>query len=378
MLRFIQKRERGQVLMMTLLLLPILLGMTGMAVDIGAYASDRRSLQNVADSVALAASQELCATSCTDYSAAQAAGEAILSTYNLDLSTATVTITGSGGNTAPKITVQVTRPHEFAFMQIVGIQSKSVAARAAAVKVSFGGSDGIVPWSVTQATVDAAGSGVPMVMKYDADGADTGNFGAIRIDGSGANVYGDSVMYGSQYYACAVSALNCSVNDCFAGASFPNSCAEDAPECDGPDCIPQTGNVIGPTRTGVDFRMNNTSTACDTFEETFTSLGGGAYNLDPDCNPWIDGPGKCTGNDPGLCSRRVIIIPVVDSFGSGTSDPTTIQRFALVYLEGYDASKCQGNVCEIKGRFVRADVTTGALSGTYDPNAAVQFARLSE
>lgn len=376
MLRFIRRRERGQVLMMTLLLLPILLGMTGMAVDIGSYAGDRRSLQNAADSVALAASQKLCATSCTDYSAARAAGEAILSAYDVD--PAAVTITGSGGSTAPKITVQITRPHAFAFMPIVGIQSKSVGARAAAVKVSFGGRNGIVPWSVTQATVDASGSGAPMVMKYDATGANNGNFGAIRIDGSGANTYQSSVTYGSQYYACAVSAPNCTPGAC--PGTYPATCAENSPTCDGPDCTPQTGNLIGPTREGVDFRMgvNNTSAACDTFAETFASLGGGKYHLNPDCNPWIDGLGTCTGNNPGLCSRRVIIIPVVDSFGNGVSDPATIQRFALVYLEGYDAGKCQGNQCEIKGRFVSADVNARALAGVYDPTASIHFTRLSE
>lgn len=376
MLRIFRRRERGQVLMFVAALAPILLGMTGMAIDIGGYAGHKRHLQNAADSIALAAAQDLCTVTCTDTSAAIATGNTWAAKNNINPSDVTITV--SGGATAPAVRAAIQTSHTFAFMRILGIGSKGIGASAVAVKASFGGSDGIVPWSVTQATVDGAASGVPMVMKYDADGVDLGNFGAIRIDGSGANVYGDSVLYGSQYYACAVSALNCTVNDCFAGASFPNSCAEDAPQCDGPDCVPQTGNVIGPTRTGVDFRMNNTSAACDTFEETFTSLAGGTYNLNPDCNPWIDGPGKCTGNDLGLCSRRVIIIPVVDSFGSGTSDPTTIQRFALVYLEGYDSGTCQGNVCEIKGRFVRADVTTGALSGTYDPNAAVQFARLSE
>ena len=141
----------------------------------------------------------------------------------------------------------------------------------------------------------------------------------------------------------------------------------------------ETGNVIGKTRDGVDFRMNNTMPECDTFEEVFTAPDSvtGISNLNPDCNPWLDGPGKCTSATDS-CSRRVIIIPVIDSFGNGASDPGTIQRFALLFLEGYDSGKCQGNQCEIKGRFVMADINTNALAGTYDPEAPIHFTRLDE
>ena len=211
-------------------------------------------------------------------------------------------------------------------------------------------------------------------MKYDATGANVGNFGAIRIDGAGASVYNNSVMYGSTTTACAVSAPNCTTGSC--PGNYPNVCAETAPECDWPECTPQTGNLIGPTRTGVDFRMNNTSSTCDSFAEAFTMLNG-SYHLNPDCNPWLDGPGKCT-TPTALCSRRVIIIPVVDTFGNGASQPATIQRFALIFLEGYDSGMCTGNSCEIKGRFVQADVNTGALAGTFDPTALVHFAKLVE
>ena len=77
-------------------------------------------------------------------------------------------------------------------------------------------------------------------------------------------------------------------------------------------------------------------------------------------------------------SRRVIIIPVIDEFGNGSSDPVEIQRFALLFLEGYDDGKCSGNSCEIKARFVNADVTTGGLAGNFDPVANVHFAKLVE
>ncbi|HLB23325.1 MAG TPA: Tad domain-containing protein [Dehalococcoidia bacterium] len=365
--------DRGQVAMVAALTLPVLLGMTGMAIDVGTYASDRRQLQNAADSIALAAAQEL-----PDESAAVAAAHQWATRNGISLSDLTLTIdTTTTGGSAPYARATIDRQHDFAFVKVVGIDSKDVSARAAASKVSFGGSNGIVPWTVTQATQDAATLGGEVIMKYDADGANIGNFGAIRIDGPGANTYNTSVKFGSTAYACAATAPNCTTGAC--PGVYPEQCAETAPECDGPDCTPQTGNLIGPTATGVDFRINNTMPECDTFDEVFSTPDPitGKSNIDPDCNPWTDGPGKCT-SDTDICSRRVIIIPVVDSFGSGASDPATIQRFALMFLEGYDDGKCQGNSCEIKGRFVSADINTRALAGSYDEDALIHFVRLSE
>ncbi len=371
-----RRREQGQVIMFVAVIAPLLLGMTGMAIDIGGYAGHKRQLQNASDSIALAAAQGLCNTTCSDTTVATANANAWAVKNNIKPSD--LTLTFFGGSTAPAVRATVKGTHTFAFMRVLGVSSKGIGASAAAEKVSFGGGAGIVPWSVTQATVDAVGSGGSMVMKYDATGGNIGNFGAIRIDGPGASVYRDSVMYGSQDFACAVTAPNCTVGACATGI-YPAPCAENSPTCVGPECTPQTGNLIGPTATGVDFRMNNTSAACNTFDAAFSSLGAGKYHLNADCNPWTSGPGACTSNAIGfLCSRRVIVIPVVDSFGSGASTPTTIQRFALVYLEGYDAGKCTGNNCEIKGRFVQADVNPRTLAGAYDPKALIQFAKLTE
>lgn len=365
--------ERGQVLMMSALLAPVLLAMAGMAVDVGGYASDRRSLQNSADSIALAAGQEL-----PDEADAIDAGESWATKNGIDL--ADVMITVSGGDESPTVTVQINRDHDFAFMQIVGIDSSDVGARAVVQKVSFGGGSGIVPWAVTQATVDAASNGTQVVMKYDATGVDNGNFGAIRIDGSGSSTYNTSVRYGSSTVACAETSPNCVAGAC--PGTYPSTCAETAPECDGPDCAPQTGNMVGNTRTGVDFRMNNTMASCNEFNEAFpTQSADGKYQLNPDCNPWTDGPGKCL-TTTSLCSRRVIIIPVVEDFGNGTSDVLTVTRFALIWLDGWtgwpDPNLCTGNTCEISGRFVWADINANALAGTYDPEASIHFARLTE
>ena len=459
-----RKSERGQVLIVVALLIPVLLGMAALAIDIGTYASERRDMQNDADSIALAGAQGLPDSAAVTSLANEWAGK-----NGIDLSEMTLSI--YGGTTAPTVRVTLNRPHEFSFIRALGISQKDVGAIAAAQKLSVAGGAGIVPWSITQDTVDAAASGALVTIKYDSNGNyGQGNFGAIRIAGNGASDYEDSAKYGADSVICASGTPNCTTSGC--PGTYPTTCAENAPECDGDQCQPKTGNMTGPTRDAVDFRMNNTDTGCDTFGEAFTPLSvasnlseelekyvyagpgaGGAgsgfgarypqkqptntptntptkTNTDADLHAdaheyacshqhaasthrdeharWSDeyaaasdkhadaGIGRWRFDlrpQPGVqpvvrrgcapkpssapCSRRVFLIPIVDGFGNGSSDPVTILGFALVYLEGYDGS-CTGNSCDVEARFIRADVTTGGLTGAYDPDAALHVVKLTE
>lgn len=455
--------------MMAVLLLPVLLGMTALAVDIGSYASERRTLQNAADAIALAAGKELPSSS-----GATAAANTWAANNNIDTTGMTVTVTG--GTTAPRVKVTLTSSHEFAFIKALGVDDKDVGATATAGLFSQAAGTGVVPWSIEQTTVDAATSGALVTIKYDANGAQTGNFGAIRIDGSGSSDYEYSAKYGATSTICSTAMTGCTTANCPSG-----SCPETSSECDGPECTPKTGNMTGPTRDAVDFRKDYTSTACDTFDEAFTpvstslspqiqedllaryngeatsagaSAGRGGvtfsrpfvpktdtptptktpiptntptrtptftptntntpgpatatntpaptntagpsptatntsvatptftpvasqqqYALNGACNPWSGG--ACTSTT-SLCSRRVFLIPIINSFGNGSSTPVTVLGFALVYLEGYDSGKCTGNTCEIKARFVKAELTTNFSGGTYDPNSTLTFVKLVE
>jgi putative Flp pilus-assembly TadE/G-like protein len=449
-------------MVMAAILLPALIAMAGMAIDVGSYASDRRTLQNAADSMALAAGQEL-----PDAASAQAKAYEYAAEHDIDVSDVTVTVTG--GSTQPAVRVVIDRSHDFAFMGIVGIEEADVGAIAAAGKFSFGGGAGVVPWSIEEETVNAANSGDEVIIKYDASGPapGQGNFGTIRIDGSGSSDYEESAKYGSDYNVCSTAMSNCATDSC--PASYPTICGEDSPECDGPECPPKTGNMTGGTRDAVDFRMDNTGAECDTFDEVFTSIGsysgssidpelfafdnvgagsggrlaapgshhgagshptytptlgpptntptktntpaptntpvptstpsaatntpaptntpgspaatntpgsgsGDTYALNGECNPWSGGACETATS---LCSRRVFLIPIISSFGNGASDPVEIRGFALVYLEGYDGT-CTGESCDVKVRFVKADVTMGGFAGDYDPDALNHFVKLIE
>ena len=342
--------ESGQVLIMFVLLLPVLLGMTALAIDLGSYSANRRDLQNDADAIALAAAQEL-----PNSSAAESAAEEWAELNGIDPSLMTVSITGISGSGARKVTVSIAREHPFTFAGVLGISNSEVGARAVAVKTSYGGGGNVVPWAVRESIVDASGNGQLITMKYDANNVNNGNFGAIRIDGSGSNVYEEAIKYGATSVVCAVTTPGCDES-------------ETAPQCDGAECTPETGNMTGATRDGVDYRIENTGSDCDEFDEVFFGNEDDGYTLNVHCNPWAD------GSD----SLRVIIIPVVDEFGSGSSDDLEIQSFALLFLEGYDAGKCKGNECEIKGRFIKSDVTVSGLAGTYDEDAPMQTVKLSE
>ncbi len=355
--------------MLAALLLPVLLGMTGMAVDAGSYASDRRALQNAADAIALAAAQEL-----PDAGAAQAVADEWAARNNIDPSLITVTV--SGGSTAPAVRIAISRGHDFAFIRALGVTQKAVEASAKGVKVSLGGGDGIVPWAVEDQVLTSVPFGQEIIIKYDANNPQNGNFGPIRVDGSDSAAYQDAVTFGSDSVICVVGTAGCLTSTC--PGTYPSTCSETSPECDGPECRTKPGNMTGPTRNAVDHRMAYTSAACNTFDETFSDPDNdGVHTLASDCNPWVDGPGRCDSTTD-LCSRRVFIIPVIDEYPNGSSAPVNVLRFALVYLEGYPSGQCGGSFCEIKARFVQAELTTGGLSGTYDEDALVHFIRLSE
>ncbi|HEX5479607.1 MAG TPA: pilus assembly protein TadG-related protein [Dehalococcoidia bacterium] len=442
--------EGGQVLMVAALLIPVLLGMAAIAVDIGSYADDKRNLQNAADAIALAASRDMCTPDphdCSNTSAAQATANTYAAKNDID--TSIMNVSFLGGNSAPKVRVTLGHSHSFAFMKVLGVSSKNVSVVAAAAKVSPGGVPGAVPFGVTQNTLDAAGYGQTVTLKYDASGGSiSGNFGSIDIDGTGSPVYETDLKSGSPSVMCSVLMPDCDQTSCQSGGSFPDACAEDAPSCDGPVCETETGDKISGTRDGIQYRLDHTVGSCDTFDEVFTPasavagepsgqrfalaqsgaggaflsaskevsaakpatntpaptstpaatttpaatgtpLGGGTgkYTLTPGCNPWA-GAGQCPepSADTGqMCSRRVIVIPIIDAFTNGKS-PVNVQGFALMYLNGFANGGCSGNDCQVTGVFVNADVSMNALSCNsgapttcvYDPDSSVHFSRLVE
>lgn len=358
--------ERGQVLPLVAGLLVVFLGMTALAVDIGGFVAHRRSLQNAADAMALAAAQDLAdpVTSSVRRAVIDRAREwGMKNGVDPDEIDEIRVIPKSGQNPNPKVEVRIREGHNFVFARAIGITSHDVTATAGAIKTTPGGSAGVVPWALLASEARGAVPGEIVTLKYDANNPSTGNFGPIRIDGSGSGNCGQSdkycagVKYGSDSTICSQPAVNA------------GTCQENAPECNGASCPTQPGNVVGATREAVDWRLSNTDPDCDRFDEVFSDPDGdGVYAIAQQCNPYIPG---------SKASDRVIIVPLISSFGNG-SQPVTITGFVLAFLEGYDANKCRGNACEIQARFVQAELTVGALAGVYDEDAFLKFVRLVE
>ena len=184
------------------------------------------------------------------------------------------------------------------------------------------------------------------MLKYDSNNVQNGNFGPLRIDGNGANIYRDTIESGSEN----------------------GLCADGVPDCDDPSTVQtQPGNMTGPTRQATDYRISNTTTACDTWNETVIENADGSHTIRPECNPFTAG-----GNEDSL---RLIIVPVIDSLCNGACNVTVVE-FALFFLDGYGDSGCTGNDCEIEGRFIQSNTNYGALMGVYDAGTFSHFVRL--
>jgi hypothetical protein len=259
----------------------------------------------------------------------------------------TVTVIPQGASEPnPKVRVELEDEHEFTFARLVGIESAPVGALAEAIKTSPGGSGELMPWSVQEDVKQTADPGEPLVLKYDANNVERGNLAALALDGSGANDYRDAIKYGSDSTYCAAGVL----------------------DCDGPSVVnTEPGNMTGPTRIGTDYRINNTSTNCDTWDEVVVVGTDGTHGLRAECNPFTNG-----GNSYSL---RVIIIPIISGDFRGRSE-MTITEFALFFLEGYGEAGCSGNSCEIQGRFIRSNTNYGAVTGVFDEDTLVHFVRL--
>jgi len=352
----LHREQRGQVLWLTAFLISVLGGMTAIAVDIGSFSSHRRDLQNYADAIALAASLEL-----PDEDAAEAKADDWAVKNGVDPDTMTLTFTEQNlpAEPNPKVRVELAEDHEFTFARLVGISSGVVGSSATAIKTSSAGGAGMVPLSVTEATLNGVALGDNVVLKYDASNIFEGNTNPLRIDGPGSancapgGTYCTGVMYGAENVACASGV--------------------DSTYCAGPTVVDtQPGNVVGATRTAIRDRLNTTDLHCNEFDEVFeddpTTNEAGAYRIVQDCNPYLVG---------SYTSRRVLIVPVIEELCNGSCE-VTIVNFALFFLESIGSGGCTGYDCEVVGRFVRVNQNVGMLAGTFDPEAMNSFVRLVE
>jgi hypothetical protein len=347
-----RRSERGQIAILIGLMITALVGFSALAIDVGSLVSDKRDLQNAADAMALAGAQDLPSQTSASSTARTWAGKNGVSED--EIASIEVLQQSLPSRPNPEIKVTLHRHHHTILARVIGIDSVDMDVKASAIKTSPGGTDRVAPWSVLEAALQNIEPGDLATIKWDAQNGEQGNFLPIQIDGSGGDVYQDAIMYGSTGTLCSEEALS-------------YGCVPTASQCHDATCQTLTGDKIGPTKQGLDYIYSNTDAACDEFAEVFSPNDDGTYRINQECNPFVEG---------SKANLRVVIVPVIGSLCNGTCD-VTITEFALFFLEG-NKSKCTGNDCEIEGRFVRANFTTGAVTGIYNPDGLMHFIKLVE
>lgn len=125
------RSERGQILILGVLLIPILLGMTGLAIDVGLGAADKRSARNAADAAALAGAGVLLKGGTV--AAAKTEALSYASKNGFAASSVTVNIPPASGphvGDSHYVELLISRSKKTVFMRVVGISSYSTTARA--------------------------------------------------------------------------------------------------------------------------------------------------------------------------------------------------------------------------------------------------------
>ena len=302
------RQQRGQTLLVAMLVMGTLCGMVALAVDVGLLFEDRRQLQNSADAMALAGVQELpmnpgaARVKALDWAARNGVDSSEIKAINIK--------TTSYPNDT--LQVEVEEEFEWIFGAVLGLTSSDVNASAAARVGSLSGGNNMMPWSILEGDTDCLDAQAKPIfaascsVKVGAQSKYGGGWrGALDFDGNGggANEYGDNIVDGTT-----------DTHYCIDGQVVE--------PCETSVVDIQNGNVVGPTEQGLEDRLaqgpecDTNSNGKDDFDEVFEPTGevSPAYTVACPDSPWL------------------IIIPIVEYDGGQT---VTIKGWALAYIKTY-------------------------------------------
>jgi Flp pilus assembly protein TadG len=305
----LRSSERGQILAMLAVSAIGLIGMGALVIDVGGGFRAQRKAQSAADGSALAAAQMLPRST----SEATKASDAVAA-KNLSDGTVALTFTSTYiANDTAVVKADTTSPAFLSKVFKFSIFKESANARAIAGSYT-GWSKGMSPWVTDQASLRWA-----QILTFKVkpgDQASSGNFGGARlpVDEMGCNLASGGSDYrkliGGSYNSCMVSVGN-----------YLN---------------PETGNLAGPTGQGLADR-------------------GVIQNFDPYSilrqlpdGSWV----LTTYKHPNL-----IVIPVIDQFSNGNSDPFKVIGFAWFIITSYTSTT-------VTGMFIGSSAPGGAKCST--------------
>jgi len=187
--------EKGAVAIIIAVGLVTLMLAVAMTIDVGSLFEERRLLQTVADSAALAGAQELPEN---PDEAIQKAIDYANNNYgeNVDSIDVEISFTLATDDT---ITVTVLNPDApLYFARVTGKDSTLVRAQARAIVAKPRGVGNVVPWGLDKKYYDTWVPGGDYPLKYHTP-QEPGNFMAVDLDGlpgGGSNDYVDRIKYG--------------------------------------------------------------------------------------------------------------------------------------------------------------------------------------
>lgn len=189
-------------------------------------------------------------------------------------------------NEKKNISVQTNKKIQHYFAKVLGINDYTINVESKAKASAMTSYKGIKPLAVLQQNFIY---NAQYILKEDAGDGLSGNYGALALGGNGADVYRKNLLNG---YLGTVSV--------------------------GDTLITETGNITQATRQGIESIIS--------FDRESTY-----YNFKQD-------------------SKRLIIIPVVNTLDVSGKKPITVLGFAAFFLEG---TLGNGGHTEIVGRFIR-------------------------
>lgn len=332
--------EHGQVLILFAAGLVAILGLVGMAIDVGQVVVTRTDLQKSADAGAFAAAQDL--PSADD---AQGTGTGYVLLNSAEDTGAEVTVSSTHG-TNDTVTVRTERAVDYHFLRFVGLSGTTVSAQATVRVGSFVGGTGLLPFGFIASNENNSTllqnpcylgqeNGVPTFkqnvscqIKYGAGSSAGGDFGALALGGGGASTYESNIRDGTT-----------------GGYRVGQRVAA------------ETGNMSGPTNHGAADRFAKSPPAsCSTndSDQIVVANSDGTTSIKPGCET----------------HPRIGIIPVVDQIDN--PNESTILGFSFVILEGVSGN---GANQKVSVRFVEfvTEIPGGIYEGWGDGAQAIKL-----
>lgn len=294
--------DLGQSLVFTVVFVAVLFAFAAVVIDGGSFLHTRRNLQGDADQAALAAAQELPAST----TLATAAARDYAETEN-DSGASLDSIDFASASTRANVVVARVTPGHFA--AFFGMSAPTIRARASAQINQVTQVNGVLPFAALAGAISLAGQPpAQLEIKVTAGSAQNGNFGAVaplhtppHCDGnpSGASGHRDEIV--ADYGTGGLVACGAEV---------------------GETMDTKTGNMVGPTEDGFDRRFGSSDgTHPDRFADVVHwEAGAGAYVVDKPSSP------------------RIGFIPVVTTtsgasqWPSGSSSPMLVVDYVMVYI----------------------------------------------